>query len=516
MRPLDVAVLCLYLAGTVLFSTYFSRSQHNIRDYFITGRRMPWWAIMGSIVATETSTVTFIGVQGLAYGGDFTFLQLAFGYLIGRLVISVLFIPAYVRGELLTVYQLLGRRFGSGVRRLASSIFLVTRSLADGFRLFATGLVLAALLTGLRMEPAARASDPWLDPQTTLLTASVIGLGLVTVIYTYLGGMSAVIWNDVIQLCIYLVGAILAAVILLDLIPGGWAEVVEVGSAAGKFRVIDLTWDVTKDYTFWSGVLGGAFLTTATHGTDQLLVQRYLCSRSPRQAIKALLVSGVVVFAQFVLFLLIGVMPWVYYTGHATGAIASFMLENQVRTDRVFPAFIASHLPAGVLGLVVAAIIAAAMSTLSSSLNSSSAASVADFYIPLTSRRRSPAHDLKVLKWMTVVWGTVQVGVALVAIEVSSRVVDEVLGIASFTSGVMLGIFLLGTLTRRVQQRATCVGMLAGALTMLVVRLYTGVSWQWYVLIGSGATFGIAWLASLLMVEPQHAEPDRPDSEISW
>ena len=255
--------------------------------------------------------------------------------------------------------------------------FLVTRSLTDGFRLFATGLVLAALLTALRMEPAARASGPWLDPQTTLLTASVIGLGLVTVIYTYLGGMSAVIWNDVIQLCIYLVGAILAAVILLDRIPGGWAEVVQVGSAGGKFRVIDLTWDVTKDYTFWSGVLGGAFLTTATHGTDQLLVQRYLCSRSPRQAIKALLVSGVVVFAQFVLFLLIGVMLWVYYTGHATGAIASFMLENQVQTDRVFPAFIVSHLPAGVLGLVVAAIVAAAMSTLSSSLNSSSAASVA-------------------------------------------------------------------------------------------------------------------------------------------
>ena len=248
-------------------------------------------------------------------------------------------------------------------------------------------------------------------------------------------------------------------------------------------------------------------------------MQRYLCSRSPRQAIKVLLVSGVVVFAQFVLFLLIGVMLWVYYTGHATGAIGSFMLENQVQTDRVFPAFIASHLPAGVLGLVVAAIIAAAMSTLSSSLNSSSAASVADFYIPLTSRtgrRRSPAHDLKVSKWMTVVWGTVQVGVALVAIELSSRVVDEVLGIASFTNGVMLGIFLLGTLTRRVQQRATCVGIVAGALTMLVVRLYTGVSWQWYVLIGSGATFGIAWLASLLMVDPRHGEPDRPDSEASW
>ena len=318
------------------------------------------------------------------------------------------------------------------------------------------------LLTVPSTEQAARLWVPWLDPTNTLLVASVLVLGLVTLVYTYLGGMSAVIWNDVIQLSIYVVGAISAAVILLDQIPGGWAEVIQVGSAAGKFRVIDFTWDLTQDYTFWSGVIGGAFLTTATHGTDQLLVQRYFCSRSPREAAKALPVSGGLVFVQFLLFLFIGVMLYVYYTQYATGAVAAFTLNDQVQTDRAFPTFIVSHLPTGVMGLVVAAMFAAAMSSLSSSLNSSSAAAVADFYIPLLGRSRSDTHYLAVSRRLTAVWGAVQIAVALGAIELSGRVVDQVLGIASFTNGVILGIFLLDTLTRRVRQRAAFVGVGGG------------------------------------------------------
>ena len=453
-------------------------------------------------MATETSTVTFISVPGFAYGADLTFLQLVVGYLIGRIAVSILFIPAYFRGDLLTVYQLLGRRFGSGVRRLTAAIFLVTRSLADGFRLFATGLLLVALLTLPTKEQATFTWVPWLDPADTLLAASVLVLGIVTAVYTYLGGMSAVIWNDVIQLSIYLVGAMLAAVILLDRIPGGWAEVMQVGSAAGKFRLIDFTWDLTQDYTLWSGVVGGAFLTTATHGTDQLLVQRYLCGRSARQAATALLVSGAVIFVQFLLFLFIGTMLYVYYTGDAAAEVAAFTVNGRVQTDRIFPTFIVSQLPVGVMGLVVAAIFAAAMSTLSSSLNSSSAAAVTDFYIPMTGRSRSDGHYLAVSRELTAVWGAVQIAVALAAIELSGRVVDEVLGIASFTNGMILGIFLLGTLTRSVRQRAAFVGVGAGALTMLAVWMLTGVSWQWYVVVGSGATFAAGWLASLVIAEP--------------
>jgi len=499
MNPVDLTILVVYLVGTVLFGAWFSRSQNNVKDYFVSGQRVPWWAVMGSIVATETSTVTFISVPGYAYLRDFTFMQLVIGYMIGRIVVTIIFVPALFRGELLTVYQLLGQRFGTGVRRLASVLFLVTRSLADGFRLFATGLVLAALLLAKPgVDVVARDLFPALNPTYTILIVSVLVMGIATIIYTYLGGMSAVIWTDVVQLVIYLVGAVVAAWVLIERTPGGWAEIVATGTSASKFGWFDFTFDVTKSYTFWSGVIGGAFLTTATHGTDQLMVQRYLCSSSTRQARVALLASGAMVFVQFLLFLLIGVMLYVFYTGYAASEIASFTLNGQLKTDRIFPHFIVMHLPVGVVGLVIAAIFAAAMSTLASSLNSSAATAMGDFYIPMTGGEKSDAHYLRVSKALTAFWGVVQILVAIVAINLSSRVVDEVLGIASFTNGVILGLFFLGTFTRRVRQSAAFVGILIGAAVMLYVKLQTGISWQWYVLIGSVTTFIAGYVTSHL------------------
>ena len=506
MHVIDLVVIVAYLAGTVLFGAWFSRSQKNVKDYFVGGRSVPWWAIMGSIVATETSTVTFISVPGVAFTGNWTFLQLVMGYMVGRIVVSIVFVPAYFRGELLTVYQILGERFGAGVKRLAAGLFLVTRSLADGVRLFATGLVLAALLLAMPgVDTAARSWVPGLDPTITILVASVLVMGLTTIVYTYLGGMAAVIWTDVIQLVIYLVGAGVAAVILLDRIPGGWDEVVRVGTAAGKFTLFDFTLSVTKSYTFWSGVIGGAFLTTATHGTDQLMVQRYLCATSPRQARVALLTSGAVVFAQFTLFLLIGSMLYVYYTGHATAEVAAFTFDGRIQSDRIFPHFIVSHLPPGVVGLVIAAVFAAAMSTLASSLNSSSATSVADFYMPM--RPASEEHYLRVSRWLTAFWGAVQISVALIAIQFSTRVVDEVLGIASFTNGIILGVFLLGTFAPGVRQRAAFAGIVVGAAVMLAVKLFGLTSWQWYVLVGSVVTYVTGVVASRADREPGAVRP---------
>ncbi len=499
MSWIDFVVLALYLAGIVVFGTWFSASHKDVRDYFVSGANVPWWAIMGSIVATETSTVTFISVPGYAYTTNFTFLQLVMGYMIGRVAVSVLFIPAYFRGEIITVYQLLGTRFGAAVKRLASSLFLVTRTLADGFRLFATGLVLAALL----------GATPGLDAYSThtILVVSVLIMGVATIIYTYHGGMTAVIWTDVIQLVIYLAGAVLAAYVLLQRVPGGWSEFAATAGAAGKFRLWDFSFDVTKSYTFWSGIVGGAFLTTATHGTDQLMVQRYFCAKSPGDARKALLWSGAVVFAQFALFLLIGTMLWAYYTGHAPQEAAAFMRDGRVQSDRIFPTFIIQHLPVGAVGLVLAAIFAAAMSTLSSSLNSSSAAAMNDFYIPATAGRRTDAHYLRVSRILTAAWGVLQIVVAIAAITLSGRVVDEVLGIASFTNGVILGVFLLGTLTRRVGQTAAFVGIIAGASMMLYLKLFTAVTWQWYVLVGSAATFLVGLLASVAV--PARADQPR-------
>lgn len=498
MHPVDLAILIVYLVGTVAIGAWFSRSHRNVRDYFVSGQRVPWWAVMGSIVATETSTVTFISVPGFAFANGFTFIQLVMGYMIGRIVVVLLFVPAYFRGELLTVYQLLGQRFGSAVKRLAASLFLITRTLADGFRLFATGLVLAALLVA---DPTitAWAGDliPGVSPTTAVLILSVLLMGAVTIVYTYLGGMAAVIWTDVAQLVVYLVGALIAAWVLLGLIPGGWGEVSAVAGPAGRLRWFDFTFDVSRSYTFWSGVIGGAFLTTATHGTDQLMVQRYLCSASPREARAALLVSGVVVFVQFLLFLAIGAMLFVYYTQYDPAGSAAFTVGGRVLTDRIFPAFIVAHLPVGVVGLVIAAVFSAAMSTLSGSLNSSAATAMGDFYIPLTGASRSDAHYLNVSRVLTATWGILQVAVALLAIQLSSRVVDEVLGIASFTNGVILGVFLLGTFTKAAGQRSAFAGILVGASVMLGIKLFTPVSWQWYVLIGSLMTWGVGTLAAM-------------------
>jgi Na+/proline symporter len=506
MHTIDLIILFAYLIGTVLFGSWFSRRQRKgVKDYFVSGQRIPWWAIMASVVSTETSSLTFVSIPGVAFMGNFTFLQLVIGYMIGRLAVTLIFVPLYFRGELLTVYQLLGRRFGSGVRRLASSLFLVTRSVADGFRLYLTGLVLAAVILALPgSEDLARQWFPVLDPTLTIIIVSVLIMGIATIIFSYLGGIDAVIWTDVTQLGVYLIGAFVAGFILLQNIPGGWSEVVNTGMNAGKFKMFDFTWDVTKSNTFWSGLIGGAFLTTATHGTDQLMVQRYLCGNSPNEARKALLVSGLVVFAQFALFLLIGVMLFVFYNGYAANEVSALMVEGTLRADRVFPHFIVNHLPTGIVGLVIAAIAAAAFT---SSLNSQAATTMADFYMPMTGGRKSEDHYLKTSKLLTAVWGAVQITTGMFAAFYLTRsMVDQVLDIQSFTNGVILGIFFLGTFTTRVRSKAAIVGITAGSLVMLYVKFRTPVSWQWYVLIGSVTTFATGLLASLVIGERSPAE----------
>ncbi len=501
MHILDLTILFAYLVGTVLFGSWFSRTQRrDVRDYFVSGQRVPWWAIMASVVSTETSSLTFVSVPGLAFTGNLTFLQLVMGYLVGRLAVTLLFVPLYFRGELLTVYQLLDQRFGGSVRRLASTLFLITRSVADGFRLYLTGLVLAAVLLAVPgSEETARAWFPALNPTLTIIIVSVLTMGIATIVFSYLGGIDAVIWTDVTQLGIYLTGAFVAAFILLSKISGGWGEVVVTGMAAGKFRLFDFTLDLTRSNTFWSGLIGGAFLTTATHGTDQLMVQRYLCGNSPREAKKALLISGVVIFAQFALFLFIGAMLYVFYHNYAASEMAAFTMDGRLRADLVFPHFIVTHLPTGVVGLVMAAIAAAAFT---SSLNSQAATTIADFYVPMTGGKKSDAHYLKMSKLLTAVWGMVQITAGtFAALYLTRSMVDQVLDIQSFTNGVILGIFFLGTFTRRVRSTAAIVGILLGAAVMIYVKFRTPISWQWYVLIGSVTTFALGYTASVLLGE---------------
>src|SRR4029453_5935196 len=300
MKPLDLFIIFGYLIGIVLFGTWFGRKQKTTSDYFLGDRSVPWWAVAFSIVATETSTITFISVPGIAFarGGNFQFLQLVFGYLLGRIVISLLFIPSYFKGELLTVYQLLDRRFGGKIKVLAASLFVVMRNIADGIRLLLTAIFLAAVY--FAFHPGGNAE--------MIIVASIVLIGAAMIVFTYFGGMEAVIWVEVIQLGIYIAGAIAAAVVLVTSIDGGFSTANALATQFGKYSVFDFAFDYTKTYTFWSGLIGGCFLTMSTHGTDQYLVQRYLCTDRPRKATGALLTSGAVVLGQFIGFLFIGVL----------------------------------------------------------------------------------------------------------------------------------------------------------------------------------------------------------------
>src|SRR6266480_7526934 len=379
---IDYGVLLAYLAGITIFGVMFRRSQKTVKDYFLGDKNTSWIVISLSIVATETSTLTLIGVPALAYanyarpdqGGNFTYLQVVLGYIVARIIISLIFIPAYFRGNLLTAYELLKNRFGTKTKNFAASLFLVMRALAEGVRVFAASLVLSAVLSS---------SIPGLPH---LWLWSIVIVGVLTLIYTFEGGIAAVIWTDLIQLIIYIGGSLLAAYELLHLVPGGWHTIATEATAAGKFQLVSFKFDLSVPFTFWAGLFGGTFLTMASHGTDQLLVQRLLTCRNMRDSQKALVLSGFVVFFQFLLFLVIGIMLFAYYK--------FYPLETQLSSnDEIFPAFIVHRLPHGVAGLVIAAIFAAAMSNLSGSLNSLSSSTVLDLYKPLL-RPQASDHDL--------------------------------------------------------------------------------------------------------------------------
>ncbi|HJT66937.1 MAG TPA: sodium:solute symporter [Pyrinomonadaceae bacterium] len=487
MKALDLIIIFGYLIGIVLFGTWFGRKQETTSDYFLGDRSVPWWAVAFSIVATETSTITFISVPGIAFAraGNFQFLQLVFGYLLGRVVISILFIPSYFRGELLTVYQLLDRRFGGKIKMLAASLFVVMRNIADGIRLLLTAIVLAAVYTSF--QPGANVE--------AITVGSIVLIGLAMIIFTYFGGMEAVIWVEVVQLGIYIAGALAAAIILVNSIDGGFATANALAHQFGKYSVFDFAFDYTKTYTFWSGLIGGCFLTMSTHGTDQYLVQRYLCTDRPRSAVVALLTSGGIVLAQFIGFLFIGVLLFAFYhpftdPGYASAAAASFPFASG---DRVFPDFITKHMPSGLSGLVVAAIFAAAMS---SSLNSIAATAVNDLYKPFRPAR-SDKHYLRVSHVLTLVWGVVQIGVALAVRNQPGSALNKALSVASLINGPILGVFLVGTFLRRVSQPPALIGMIVSSVVMLYIFFVrTEVAWTWYVFIGSLITFVVSWLAS--------------------
>jgi SSS family solute:Na+ symporter len=489
---LDLLVLAAYMVGVTALGVRLGRGQKSARDYFVANQEIPWWAVLFSVVATETSALTFISIPGLAYLGDLTFLQIAVGYLLGRIVISAMLLPRYVDGKLVTAYAMLEQRFGLATRRFASITFMVTRAFGDSVRVFATAIPVALIIGPI--VPAQ-----WVAPLSILI------LGVFTLVYTYEGGMRAVVWTDVMQTGVYMLGAMMAVYLIGQGVEGGWSAIFAEASASGKLKLIDTYTGFDRAHTLWAGLIGGAFLSMASHGADQLIVQRLLASNNLRDARRALIGSGIAVIAQFAVFLVIGIGLHSYYRGREFAA-----------SDQIFPTFIIDVMPPGVTGLVVAAILAAAMSTVSGSINSLSAATTHDIWMPLRKTPVDEATGFRMGRMFTVFWAFVLIGGALLYRSQGTPVVVVALSIASFTYGGLLGGFFLAVVWKRAQQVHALIGMGTGIATMTFVVFarpisvwlpslaptlepFTRIAWPWYVLIGTSITMIVGILASFLI-----------------
>jgi SSS family transporter len=475
---IDSIIVIVYMLGSALVGAWIGRKQKSTTDYFLGGRSIPWFAVTFSIVATETSVLTFISIPAVSYQGDMTFLQICLGYILGRILVARLMIPAYYRGEMDTAYHFLGKRFGQTMRNTASITFMATRVLADGVRLFATAIPLALIIRSSGIFSGMAANQFYL--------ISILIIGIITMIYTYVGGIRSVIWMDVAQMMVYLGGAILAGIIILAKLPEGLTSVRDFAIETDKLRIINTGFQLSfqefirQPYTFFTALVAGSIFSLASHGTDQIIVQRVLTCKNMKDSQKAITWSGIAVFLQFFLFLFLGILLFAYYGG------VSYQELGLLRADGIFPKFIVEEMPIGISGLIVAALFAAAMSTLSSSLSSLSSAATLDIYIPLVGKDKSEEQLLKTSRKITLLWGVVLIAAASSFIGIKEGTVVEIaLGIASYTYGGLLGVFLLGLFTKGANQRDAIIGFIVALIVMTLVIQTVQIAWPLYTVVGS-------------------------------
>src|SRR3954467_10648168 len=496
LDALDFVVIVAYLAGVTLLGIWVGRRQRDAKDYFIADRAIPWWAVMFSIVASETSALTFISIPGLAYRTNLGFLEIATGYLVGRIVLAYTLLPRYYEGNLVTAYALVEKRFGLAARRFTSIVFMATRGMADSVRVFATAVPIALIIGPLL-------------PRAAVMPVAVLVLGTLTVVYTIRGGMRAVVWTEIVQASVYLLGGVSAMIIAGHIVSGGWGAIMSSASAAGKLNIVSWYTGFDKPHTMFAGLIGGAFLSMASHGADQLIVQRLLAASNLRESRKALIGSGVAVFFQFALFLIIGI-----------GLYAFYQARPFTVPDSIFPTFVVDSMPAGLRGLIVAAVLAATMSAHSGAMNSLSASTTHDIYLPISGRRADDPRTLRMAKIFTLFWGVVLLVAALLYKQQGTPAVVIALSIASFTYGALLGGFFLGMLWRRAIQRDAITGMAVGIVAMSFVvfakqmipvfpgmtstlTMLSHIAFPWYVLIGTSFTVGIGILSSFTHAAPR-------------
>ncbi|MGE5401883.1 MAG: sodium:solute symporter [Ignavibacteriales bacterium] len=475
-RTIDYVIIVAYLIGIAIFGIVSGGKQKSAKDYFLGAKAVPWWAVCFSIVASETSTLTFISIPGLAYLTNLNFLQVTVGYLIGRIIVAFYFLPQYYKGELSTAYAFLENRFGVKTRSFASLVFLFTRTAADGVRLFAAAIPLKLMLN------------------INYPTAIAI-IAFVTLVYTYTGGVKGVIWVEVIQMFIYLGGAAVAAVYLLNLLPNGWASVVAAAGPGNKMNILNFGFDkglsgfFDSPYTLIGGLIGGAFLSMASHGTDQIIVQRLLTAKNLSGGRKAIIGSGIIVIFQFALFLVVGLCLYAFYG------------PMNVKSDEIFPKFILEKLPVGVSGIIIAGLFSAAMSTLAGSISALSSSTMLDLFKNYFQRRKfSDRKELKISRMVTIIWTCVLIVSAIFFMNSSRAVVELALSIASFTYGGLLGTFLLGLFVKKATQEDALAGFTSGIFVMITVISLKLVAWTWFTLIGVITTILIGSLLSKLTV----------------
>jgi SSS family solute:Na+ symporter len=489
ISSIDALIVVIYVVAAASLGVVLGRGQKNNRDFFLADHRLPTWALLLSIVATETSTVTFLSVPGLSFAQDlnFTFLQVAFGYIVGRLAIVAFLLPAYFRGEMLTAYQVLEQRYGVATRRLASLVFLVMRNLADGLRLLLAAMVLNTAFG--------------LDYVTCVLVISAA-----TAIYSCCGGVRSVVWNDCLQFGVYMFGAIAVCIALFSRIPGGWDELMQFGESTGRWQLFDFDPSPTKtNVTFWSGLIGGAFLALATHGADHMMVQRYLCARNQSSAGRALALSGIVVFLQFAFFLFLGVQLAWFFTHNAPPTPIE-------KPDQALVTFVVNFTSTGLRGLVLAAVFSASMS---SSLNSVTGSLMNDWFADRLATM-SEAKSLLAARVLTVFFAAIQAAVAIAAytFELTTSTINQVLGIAGFSTGLILGLYFLGIAVPRASERIALIAFLTGTIVTCWVAFGTNVHWLWYTLVGSGTILVVGLILTAIFVRAPQVEKSRSQGEI--
>jgi SSS family solute:Na+ symporter len=461
VRALDIAIIVIFLVGMPLLGVLIGGRQKSATDYFVSEKKISWWVVCLSVVSAETSTLTVLSVPVVAYlappaSGGMTYLTLALGYIVGRIIVSFVLLPRYVAGNLVTAYAFLGKRYGDGMRATASVTFQFTRLLADGIRLFATAIPIKVVLASYGI--------------TASYWAIVAVLGMAMVCYTFVGGVRAVVWVDAIQMLWYVLGGVVVVIALAGTLPSGWfGDAVD----ASKFDVFDFSSDpLTGGFPFLAAFFGGALLAMASHGVDQLIVQRLMATRDVRAAQKALIASGVVVFFQFAFFLFIGVMMWAFYQAAVPTAPVADGGLGLANKDELFANFIVTELPSGLSGFVIAGILAAA---LSSSLGALASATVTDVYERISRRELTDTDRLRLGRLWTVVWaGLLIICAGLFATAnktTADPIVVQALGITGYTYGALLGAFLLGLIFRRAAQSDAIVAFVTTVAVMTFVIL---------------------------------------------